>query len=133
MIGADPEFTVKILERKLLACSVASDPGNLKHVNWYLCSSNLEKNGCDSDGEMVLIAQVKTRRGGKRKNVLDQNFDVYDNGTLVIKEVIAKYDGKMFLCFATVDFKGRNSSPAILNIDEGDVCIYIYIYIYIYI
>ena len=131
MIGADPEFTVKILERKLLACSVASDPGNLKHVSWYLCSSNLEKNGCDSDGEMVLIAQFKTRRGGKRKNVLDQNFDVYDNGTLVIKEVIAKYDGKMFLCSATVDFIERDSSPAILNIDEGDVCIYIYIYIYI--
>ena len=123
MIGADPGFTVKVLERKLLACSVASDPGNLKHVSWYLCSSNPEKDGCDSDGKTILIAQVRSTGGKKHKNVPDQKFDVYDNGTLVIKEVIAEYDGKMFLCSAWVDLKERDSFAAILNIAEGDVCI----------
>lgn len=121
MIGADPGFTVKVLERKLLACSIASDPGNLKHVDWYLCSSNPEKDGCDSDRKT--IAQVRSKKGKKQKKVPDQKFDVYDNGTLVIKEVIAEYDGKMFLCSAWVDLKERDSFVAILNIAEGDVCI----------
>ena len=118
MIGADREFTVKIHQRYLLACSESSDPGNLKDIEWYHCSPGLEKDGCDKGGKQFLIAQVKNMR---EKNTYNPNFDVYTNGTLVIKKVLPMDDGVMFICSARVRFLRKESFTTILNIAKGDV------------
>ena len=120
MIGADSEFTVKIHQRYLLACSESNDlrPGNFKYIDWYRCSPNLKKDGCDSDGKTVLIVQVKFTRETK---VYNRDFDVYTNGTLVIKKVLPMDDGVKFICVAKKDYVGRKTWITILNITKGDV------------
>ena len=122
MIGADHEFTVKIHQRYLLACSESNDlrPGNFKHIDWYRCSPNLKKDGCDSDGKTVLIVQVKFTRETK---VYNRDFDVYTNGTLVIKRVLPMDDGEMFVCSAFVRYIKRANFTVILNIAKGDAYI----------
>ena len=117
-IGADREFLVKIHERCLLPCSVPTDPRKLKHIDWYRCSPNLKKDGCDSDGKTVLIVQVKFT---KETKVYNPDFDVYTNGTLVIKKALPMDDGIMFKCSALVRSIGRENFTAILNIARGDV------------
>ncbi|XP_066024245.1 neural cell adhesion molecule 1-like isoform X4 [Pocillopora verrucosa] len=111
--GADREFLVKIHERCLLPCSVPTDPRKLKHIDWYRCSPNLKKDSCANDGKMVMIAQVKFMR---EREVFEQNFDVYTNGTLVIKKALPMDDGIMFKCSALVRSIGRENFTAILNI-----------------
>ena len=103
----------------MLPCSVPTDPGKLKHIDWYRCSPNLKKDGCVNDGKIVLIAQVKnmTDKGA------EPNFDVYTNGTLVIIKALPTDDGMMFKCFAVVNTIGRERFTAILNIVKGDVYI----------
>ena len=49
------------------------------------------------------------------------NFDVYINGTLVIKKVLPVDDGKMFICIAWDRLIGRKRSTTILNITKGNV------------
>ena len=117
-IGADREFLVKIHERCLLPCSVPTDPRKLKHIDWYRCSPNRKKDSCANDGKMVMIAQVKFMR---EREVFEQNFDVYTNGTLVIKKALPMDDGIMFKCSALVRSIGRENFTAILNIARGDV------------
>ena len=102
----------------MLACSESSDPGNLKDIDWYYCSPGLEKDGCDKGGKQFLIAQVKNMR---EKNTYNPNFDVYTNGTLVIKKVLPMDDGVMFICSARVRFLRKESFTTILNIAKGDV------------
>ncbi|XP_066024247.1 uncharacterized protein [Pocillopora verrucosa] len=114
--GADRVFTVKIHQRYLLACSESSDPGNLKDIDWYHCSPGLEKDGCDKGGKQFLIAQVRNMR---EKITYNPNFDVYTNGTLVIKKVLPTDDGVMFICSARVRFLRKESFTTILNIAKG--------------
>ena len=102
----------------MLPCSVPTDPRKLKHIDWYRCSPNLKKDSCANDGKMVMIAQVKFMR---EREVFEQNFDVYTNGTLVIKKALPMDDGIMFKCSALVRSIGRENFTAILNIARGDV------------
>ena len=46
------------------------------------------------------------------------NFDVYINGTLVIKKVLPVDDRKMFFCIAWERLMGRKKSTTILNIPK---------------
>ena len=46
------------------------------------------------------------------------NFDVYINGTLVIKKVLPVDDRKMFFCIAWERLIGRKRSTTILNIPK---------------
>ena len=49
------------------------------------------------------------------------NFEVYTNGTLVIKKVLPVDDGKIFICVAEERHIGRKRSTTILHVDEGNV------------
>ena len=118
LIGADRELTVKIHQRYLLACSESSNPGHLKDIDWYHCSPNLKRDGCDRGGKQFVIAQVRNMR---EKKTYNRNFDVYTNGTLVIKKVLPMDDGVMFICSARVRFLRKESFTTILNIAKGDV------------
>ena len=51
------------------------------------------------------------------------NFEVYTNGTLVIKKVLPVDDGKIFICVAEERHIGRKRSTTILHIEKGDVYI----------
>ena len=53
--------------------------------------------------------------------VNNPNFDVYINGTLVIKKVLPVDDGKMVICIAWDRLIRRKRSTTILNIAKGDV------------
>ena len=114
MIGA--EFTVKIHKRYSLACSVSSHPENLNRIKWQRCTPNLKKDGCDSYGQKVPIAEVVRMS----TNVTNrQRFDVYINGTLVIKKVLPVDDGEMFICYAWILYVQIKNFTAILNIAKG--------------
>ena len=51
------------------------------------------------------------------------NFDVYTNGTLVIKMVQPTDDGVLFICSAEKYYAERIQIPTILNIAQGDAYI----------
>ena len=51
------------------------------------------------------------------------NFEVYTNGTLVIKKVLPVDDGKMFICVAEERHIGKKRNRTILHIEKGDVYI----------
>ena len=51
------------------------------------------------------------------------NFEVYTNGTLVIKKVLPADDGKWFICIAQKTFIGNDNSTTILHIAKGDIYI----------
>mgnify|MGYP000114421428 CR=1 FL=1 len=112
MIAA--KVTVKIHERRLLSCSASSDPENVKHIGWYRCSTG----DCAHDWDKFRIAHVQNMRVTIPDN---PNFEVYTNGTLVIKKVLPVDDGKMFICVAEERHIGRKRSRTILHVDEGDV------------
>ena len=113
-IGAELEVTVKLHERYLLACSAVSDPENVKHIGWYRCS----RIDCEQHWDEFLIAHVQNMT---ETIADDPNFEVYTNGTLVIKKVLPVDDGKMFICVAEERHIGRKRSRTILHVDEGDV------------
>ena len=85
MIGA--EVTIKIHERLLLSCSAFSDPENVQHIGWYRCSTD----DCEHHWNKFRIAHVKNT---KVTIADDPDFDVYTNGTLVIKMVQPMDDKK---------------------------------------
>ena len=114
MIGAELHVTVKLHERHLLACSSFRNPENVKHIRWYRCSSH----DCEHDWDRFLIAHVKNMTETFPNN---PNFEVYTNGTLVIKKVLPVDDGKMFICVAEEKYIGKKRSRTILHVDEGDV------------
>ena len=58
-----------------------------------------------------------------RVTVLDPNFEVYTNGTLVIKKVLPADDGKWFICISQKMFIGKENSTTILHIAKGDIYI----------
>ena len=49
------------------------------------------------------------------------NFDVYTNGTLLIKKVLPVDDGKMFICKTWKTLEGTGGSTTILKIKKGDI------------
>ena len=114
MTGAKIEVTVKIHERYLLACSAYSGRGNDIHISWYRCSTY----DCQHHWNKLRIAQVNNV---KETIADDPNFNVYTNGTLVIKKVLPVDDGKMFICIVHEWLLGRNRSATILHIAKGDV------------
>ncbi|RMX59446.1 hypothetical protein pdam_00015662 [Pocillopora damicornis] len=85
---AELHVTVKLHERHLLACSSFRNPENVKHISWYRCSSH----DCEHDWDRFLIAHVQNMTETISN---DPNFEVYTNGTLVIKKVLPEDDGKM--------------------------------------
>ena len=114
LIGAELQVTVKLHEKFLLACTASSDPENVKHIGWYRCSSS----DCEHDWDKFLIAHVQN----VTETIADNpNFEVYTNGTLVIKKVLPVDDGKMFICIAEERHIGRKRSTTILHVDEGNV------------
>ena len=115
-IGAELEVTVKLHERYLLACSAVGDPENVKHIGWYRCS----KIDCEQHWDEFLIAHVQNMTETIPNN---PNFEVYTNGTLVIKKVLPVDDGKIFICVAEERHIGRKRSTTILHIEKGDVYI----------
>ena len=113
LIGAELQVTVKLHEKFLLACTASSDPENVKHIGWYRCSSS----DCEHDWDKFLIAHVQN----VTETIADNpNFEVYTNGTLVIKKVLPVDDGKMFICIAEERHIGRKRSTTILYIGKGD-------------
>ena len=115
-IGAELEVTVKLHERYLLACSAVSDPENVKHIGWYRCS----RIDCEQHWDEFLIAHVQNMTETIPNN---PNFEVYTNGTLVIKKVLPVDDGKIFICVPEERHIGRKRSTTILHIEKGDVYI----------
>ena len=102
-----------------MACPAFSDPGNVNSVGWYCCSSY----DCENHWDKFLIAHVKNMR----ETIADNpNFEVYINGTLVIKEVLPMDDGKMFICIAKEKFIGKKRFTTILHIAEGNIYIVLY-------
>ena len=110
------KVTVKIHERRLLSCSASSDPENVKHIGWYRCSTD----DCAHDWDKFRIAHVQNMRVTIPDN---PNFEVYTNGTLVIKKVLPVDDRKMFICIAQKTLIGRERSTTILHIAKGDIYI----------
>ena len=115
-ICAELEVTVKLHERYLLACSAVSDPENVKHIGWYRCS----RIDCEQHWDEFLIAHVQNMTETIPNN---PNFEVYTNGTLVIKKVLPVDDGKIFICVAKERHIGIKRSTTILHIEKGDVYI----------
>ena len=112
MIGA--EVTVQINQTILLACSASSNSENVEHIGWYRCRTA----DCESKWDNSRIARVERMR----KPIVDNpNFDIYVNGTLVIKRVIAVDNGKLFICKAKRNLTGVETSTTILKIAKGDV------------
>ena len=108
------EVTVKIHERLLLSCSAASDPENVKRIDWYRCSTY----HCKNEWLKYRIARVQNMS----VTVPDSNFEVYTNGTLVIKKVLPADDGKWFICIPQMMHVGRERSTTILlHIAKGDI------------
>ncbi|XP_058973173.2 protein sidekick-2-like isoform X1 [Pocillopora verrucosa] len=107
--GSAAKVTVKIHERRLLSCSTSSDPENVKHIGWYRCYTD----DCANDWDKFRIAHVKNMRVTIPDN---PNFEVYTNGTLVIKKVLPVDDRKMFICIAQKTLIGRERSTTILHI-----------------
>ena len=108
------EVTVKIHERLLLSCSAASDPENVKKIDWHRCSTY----DCKHDLPKSRIARVQNMT----VTVPDQNLEVYTNGTLVIKKVLPADDGKWFICIPQMMHVGRERSTTILlHIAKGDI------------
>ena len=114
MIGA--EVTIKIHERLLLSCSAFSDPENVQHIGWYRCSTD----DCEHHWNKFRIAHVKNT---KVTIADDPDFDVYTNGTLVIKMVQPMDDKKMFICKAQKNLIEMTRFTTILNIAKGIVYI----------
>ena len=108
------KVTVKIHERRLLSCSTSSDPENVKHIGWYRCSTD----DCAHDWDKFRIAHVQNMRVTIPDN---PNFEVYTNGTLVIKKVLPVDDRKMFICIAQKTLIGRERSTTILHIAKGNI------------
>lgn len=112
MIGA--EVTVQINQTIVLACSAANNSENVEHIGWYRCRTA----DCESKWDNSRIARVERMR----KPIVDNpNFDIYVNGTLVIKRVMAVDDGKIFICKAKRNLTGVETSTTILKIAKGDV------------
>ena len=110
------EITVKIHERLSLSCSAASDPENVKKIDWYRCSTY----HCKNELQKYRIALVQNMS----VTVPDPNFEVYTNGTLVIKKVLPADDGKWFICIPQMMHVGRERSTTILlHIAKGDIYI----------
>ena len=112
MIGA--EVTVQINQTILLACSAASNSENVEHIGWYRCRTA----DCESKWDNSRIARVERMR---EPFVDNTDFDIYVNGTLVIKRVKAVDDGKLFICKAKRNLTGVETSTTILKIAKGDV------------
>ena len=109
MIGA--EVIVQINQTILLACSASS---NSENVGWYRCRTA----DCESKWDNSRIARVERMR---EPFVDNTDFDIYVNGTLVIKRVKAVDDGKLFICKAKRNLTGVETSTTILKIAKGDV------------
>ena len=110
------EVTVKIHERLLLSCPAVSDPENVKRIDWHRCSTY----DCKHELDKSQIARVQNMR----VTVPDRNFEVYTNGTLVIKKVLPADDGKWFICIPQKMFIGEEkNSTTILRIAKGDIYI----------
>ena len=114
LIGARREVTVKIYERALLACPAFSDPENVTDVGWYRCSSD----DCEHDWDKFKIAYVENMTEAIPSN---PNYEVYINGTLVIKKVLPVDNGKIFICMAKEKLVRNEMSTTILHIDEGNI------------
>ena len=54
-----------------------------------------------------------------KNKTYSQRFDVYINGTLVIKKVLPVDDGVMFICYASIFYVQIKNFTAILNIAKG--------------
>ena len=109
------EVTVKIHERLLLSCSASSGPENVKKIDWHRCSTY----DCKNELLKTQIARVQNMR----VTIPCPNFEVYTNGTLVIKKVLPADDGKWFICIAQKMFIGNDNSTTILHIAKGDIYI----------
>ena len=110
------EVTVKIHERRLLTCSESSDLENVEHIGWFRCSAA----DCELNWNKFRIAHVQN----VKETIADNpNFDVYTNGTLLIRKILPVDDGKMFICKTQKTFEGTGGSTTILNIKKGDVYI----------
>ena len=118
LIGAELQVTVKVYEKFLLACPSFSDRGNVREIKWYRCSPR--NNDCDTDWRDFQIAYVDSMNETKADI---PNFDVYTNGTLVIKMVQPTDDGVMFICSAEKYYAERIQNTTILNIAQGDAYI----------
>ncbi|RMX59452.1 hypothetical protein pdam_00015665, partial [Pocillopora damicornis] len=108
------EVTVQINQTILLACSASSNSENVEHIGWYRCRTA----DCESKWDNSRIARVERMR---EPFVDNTDFDIYVNGTLVIKRVKAVDDGKLFICKAKRNLTGVETSTTILKIAKGDV------------
>ena len=113
--SATMNVTVRIHQRYLLACSAFSDQESVKDIGWYRCTTN----DCEHEWDKHRIAHVQNMRETISDN---PNFEVYTNGTLVIKRVLPVDDGKIFHCSAETNTKTHISSTTRLSITKGDNC-----------
>ena len=90
----------------------------MREIKWYRCSPR--NNDCDTDWRDFQIAYVDSMNETKADI---PNFDVYTNGTLVIKMVQPTDDGVMFICSAEKYYAERIQNTTILNIAQGDAYI----------
>lgn len=105
------EVTVKIHERRLLPCSESSDLENVEHIGWFRCSTA----DCELNWNKLRIAHVQN----VEETIADNpDFDVFTNGTLLIRKVLPVDDGKMFICKTQKTFEGVGGSTTILNIKK---------------
>lgn len=111
--GAELQVTVKVYEKFLLACPSFSDRGNVREIKWYRCSPR--NNDCDNEWMNFLIAYVDSMNETEADR---PNFDVYENGTLVIKMVQPTDDGVMFICSAEKYYARRIPITTVLNIAQ---------------
>ncbi|XP_022807654.1 contactin-6-like [Stylophora pistillata] len=106
--SATMKVTVKIHQRYLLACSEFSDQESVKDIGWYRCSTDY----CEHEWDKHWIAHIQNTRETIAYN---PNFEVYTNGTLVIK-VLPVDDGKVFICIAHRKYVWKKQSYTILSV-----------------
>ncbi|XP_022785117.1 immunoglobulin superfamily member 10-like isoform X2 [Stylophora pistillata] len=107
--SATMNVTVRIHQRYLLACSAFSDQESVKDIGWYRCTTN----DCEHEWDKHRIAHVQNMRETISDN---PNFEVYTNGTLVIKRVLPVDDGKVFICIANRKYVGKKQSNTNLSV-----------------
>ena len=106
LIGA--EVIVEIHKRYLLQCSASMNSENVRQIAWYQCRTAKCR-------DKFLIARVQKTSVAL---FLTREFEIHFRRDLVIKKVLPRDDGKVFICMTE-----EQLSTTILKIAKGDVYI----------
>lgn len=100
-----------------LACTqtgLTGDTGNFRNVAWYKCNTSID---CRKDWDKFRIAHIINMKD-KFVDYPDL-YDITNNGTLIIRKVSPKDDGKSFVCLAKLKPVGVVQYTTILRIAKG--------------